>query len=199
MKDIIDHAKKFFDVIGIINRDQKTFLIVALVSRPDRDLDIFTSDGKKWKFPGFYNHFNPKIKSLLRIIKEQGFKATQKKYSEFDIKEMAVEAGIGWQGKNSLIIHPKYGPWLRFVVLEINTFFKPAIPEIPDNLCEKCEACLKGCPVDGLLEPYLLTDKKSCLAYIELDKPALEPVPRCNKCLIYCPVGYAFSLFISPK
>jgi ferredoxin len=199
MKDIIDYAKEIFDAVGVINRDQKTFLIVALASKPDRDLDTFTSDGKKWKFPGFYHHFNPKIESLLRTIKEKGFKATQRKYSDFNIKEMALEAGIGWQGKNSLIIHPKFGPWLRFVVLEINTSFKPAVPEIPYNLCEKCEACLKACPVKGLLKPYRLTEKKDCLAYIELDQPTTGPVPRCNKCLIFCPVGYVPSLFIFPK
>ena len=199
MKDIIAYAKKVFDATGIINRDKKTFLIVALTSKPDRDLDIFTSDGKEWKFPGFYHHFNPKIKSLLRIIKEKGFKATQKKYSDFNIKEMALNAGIGWRGKNSLIIHPKFGPWLRFVVIEINTSFKPVAPEISSDLCEKCEACLKACPIEGLLKPYKLTDKKSCVAYIELDKPTPEPLSRCNKCLIFCPVSSVPSLFIFPK
>lgn len=189
MKEIINYAKEIFDVIRIINRNQKTFLIVALASRPDRDLDTFTSDGKKWKFPGFYHHFNPKIKILLRAIKKKGFKVTQKKYSDLNIKEMALNAGIGWRGKNSLIIHPKYGPWLRFVVLEIDILFKSAIPKISNNLCDKCEACLKACPINGLLEPYRLTKKKNCIAYIELDKPTSEPVPRCNKCLISCPIG----------
>lgn len=98
-----------------------------------------------------------------------------------------------------LIIHPKYGPWLRFVVIEINTSFKPVAPEIPSDLCEKCEACLKACPIEGLLKPYKLTDKKSCVAYIELDKPTPEPLPRCNKCLIFCPVSSVPSLFISHK
>lgn len=53
MKDIIDHAKKIFDVIGIINRDQKTFLIVALVSRPDRDLIYLLQTAKNGNSPVF--------------------------------------------------------------------------------------------------------------------------------------------------
>ena len=78
----INKAKEIFDVIRVTNSGQKTYLILALVSRPDRDLDIFISDGKKWKFPGFYKNFNPKIKIINQMIKNKGFNARQKKYSE---------------------------------------------------------------------------------------------------------------------
>lgn len=188
MKEIINQAKKIFDVIKIINNRQKTFLILALVSRPYRDLDTFISDGKKWKFVGFYKNFNPKIKTIIQIIKEKGFEVHQKKYSEINIKKMAVDAGIGWWGKNSLVIHPKFGPWLRFIILEINTLFKSTPIKKLDNLCNECNACLKSCPINGLLEPYKLTNKKQCLAYLELNKPTSKPIQRCDKCQTSCPI-----------
>ena len=187
MKKIIDQAKKIFDVIRIINNGQKTFLILALVSRPDRDLDIFISDGKKWKFPGFYKNFNPKIKTIIQMIKEEGLKVNQKKYSDLNIKNIAVNAGIGWYGKNSLVIHPKFGPWLRFVVLEIDTFFKSTVAKKLNSLCNECDACLKSCP-ENVLEPYKLIDKEHCLAYLELDNPTSGFAQRCDMCLISCPI-----------
>lgn len=187
MKEIINQAKEIFDVIGIINNGQKTFLILALVSRPDRDLDTFISDGKKWKFPGFYKNFNPKVKKIIQMIKERGIGVCQRRYSELNIKKMAIDAGIGWRGKNSLVIHPKFGPWLRFIVLEIDTFYKSTIAKKSEKLCNECNVCLESCP-KNVLEPYTLKDKKLCLAYIELDKPVSKPVPRCDKCLISCPI-----------
>jgi ferredoxin len=189
MKEVLDYTREFFDALGVVVEGRKTFLILGLVSRPDRDLDIFVSDGRKWKFPGFYQHFTPRVKVVVQKLEERGFRVKQKKYSKLDVKKMAVKAGIGCWGKNSLVIHPKFGPWLRFVVLETNTSLEPTISELPNDLCGKCEACLRACPVNGLLEPYKLVSEKRCLAYLQLDNPTSGSTSRCDKCLISCPIG----------
>lgn len=188
MKDVIDLAKEIFDSVGVVIEDKRTFLILGLVSKPERDLDLFVSDGKKWKFTEFYSNFKPRIKKIIELIEKKGFWAKQERYRRLNVKGMAVKAGIGCWGKNSLVIHPDFGPWLRFEVVETNTPLEATFSKITD-FCGDCVECLKACPVKGLLEPYKLTDKKKCLAYLEIDKPASEPTPRCNKCLICCPVG----------
>ena len=189
MKEILSLARELFDVVGVVVEGQKTFLILGLVSRPNRDLDVCVSDGRRWRFPGFYQHFTPKVKVLVQKLREEGFKAKQRKYSELNLKEMAIRAGIGFWGKNSLVIHSRFGPWLRFVALETNVPFKPTVYETSPRLCEECDACLRACPVEGLLEPYKLMSKERCLAYLQLENPTLKPISRCDKCLISCPIS----------
>lgn len=188
MKDVIDLAEKIFDSVGVTIENKRTFLILGLISKPERDLDVFVSDGKKWKFIGFYSNFKPRVKKLIQLIEKKGFWAKQRRYRELNIKKMAVKAGIGCWGKNSLVIHPNFGPWLRFVAIETNASLETTSSKITD-LCSDCTKCLKACPIEGLLQSYKLTDNKKCLAYLEVDKPTSRPTPRCNKCLICCPIG----------
>ena len=100
MKEIIDSARDIFDSVGVIIENQKTFLILGLASKPDRDIDTYISDGKKWKFTGFFQHVRPRVEEVIKIIKERGYKAKKIVYSELDIKRMAIRAGIGSRGKN---------------------------------------------------------------------------------------------------
>lgn len=189
MKEILDFAREIFDAVGVVVEGRKTFLILGLVSRSDRDLDTFVSGGRRWGFPGFYQHFTPRVKALVKKLREKGFRAEQKRYSELNLKELAIRAGIGCWGKNSLVIHSKFGPWLRFMVLETNAPLESTVSDMPNDLCGKCESCLKACPKEGLLEPYKLTDKTRCLAYLEIEDPTPKPASRCDKCLVPCPMG----------
>lgn len=189
MKELLDFAREVFDVAGVVTEGRKTFLILGLVSRPDRDLDVFISNGWGWKFPGFYEHFTPKVKALVQKLKGKGFSSEQKRYYELNLKEMAIRAGLGCWGKNSLVIHPQFGPRLRFVALETDAPLEPTVSEVPADLCGNCDACLKACPVEGLLRPYKLTSRLECLAYIQLEAPTPKPASRCDKCLAPCPVG----------
>lgn len=192
MREVIDFAREIFDTVGVVIEDKRTFLILGLVSKPDRDLDTFISDGRRWEALGFKKYFTPKVKTIIQKLKGEGFFIKQKRYSDLNIKEMAVRAGIGCWGKNSLVIHPKFGPWLRFVALETNAPLEPSISEIQNDLCGQCDICLRNCPVEGLLEPYKLIDATKCLAYIQLENPTTEPTPRCNSCLACCPIGLSW-------
>lgn len=194
--EILDCARDLFDVAGVVG----SYLIVGLESRIDRDLDTFVWDEekRKWRFPGFYRYFGPKVDSVIQRLKQRGVPAKQKRYGDLNIKELAVRAGLGKWGKNSLIIHEKFGPWLRFVVIEVKMVISPCpVEPETDNLyapyseCENCYKCLKVCPVNNLLEPFKLTCKEKCLAYVQLEiPPTISPVPsplrRCDKCLAAC-------------
>ncbi|MDD5569087.1 MAG: hypothetical protein PHG23_01575 [Candidatus Pacebacteria bacterium] len=188
MEAVIDLARTLFDSVGVVIEDKRTFLILGLVSKPKRNLDLFVSNGKKWGFVGFYRNFNPRVDKIIGLIEKKGFCAKQMRYPDLDIKRMAIKAGIGCRGKNSLVINPDFGPWLRFAVVETNIPLEEAFPEVTD-LCGECTKCLEACPVKGLLEPYKITDKTRCLAYLEIGNPTSGPTPRCNKCLICCPIG----------
>jgi len=109
-------------------------------------------------------------------------------------------AGIGAFGKNSLIISPKYGPWLRFGYFLTDADLEPNNP-FEKDLCGDCNRCIKACPA-GALKPYVV-DSERCLVGIHCRskipeavrpllvkyEPQLTPLTHvmCTRCQIVCP------------
>lgn len=83
-------------------------------------------------------------------------------------KLWAIKAGLGWQGKNTLVLNPHLGS--TFFLGEILTdlpveAFEPR-PAINDH-CGKCQACITACPTDAL-KPYQLQVDR-CISFWTLD------------------------------
>ena len=108
-------------------------------------------------------------------------------------RALAYRAGLGWYGKNNLLINPKYGSW--FVLGELLT----NIPLEPDTSiegdCGACILCLEACPTNALAGPYELDSSRciSCLTQIKSPVPAKlrEKVGKamygCDICQEVCP------------
>ena len=81
----------------------------------------------------------------------------------------AKYAGLGWQGKNTCLIHDKIGSWFFLGVivtsLELPQAEQPA--QMPDR-CGSCTRCLDACPTQ-CLEPYQM-DASRCIAYLTIEK-----------------------------
>lgn len=110
-------------------------------------------------------------------------------------KSLAVQAGLGWQGKNSLLIHPQHGSYLFLCELMTNipvSHFSE-IPPVNDH-CGTCTRCLDACPTQAL-SPYVL-DTQKCISYWNLEHrgplPADAPnfhewIAGCDICQEVCP------------
>lgn len=107
----------------------------------------------------------------------------------------AEKAGLGWIGKNTMLINSKAGSW--FFLAELLTNIPLPIEEIPDsNHCGTCRACLDICPTDAFVGPYKL-DARKCISYLtiehkgsipeELRRPMGNRVFGCDDCNIVCP------------
>lgn len=66
------------------------------------------------------------------------------------LQEAAVSAGLGWLGKNRIIITPQYGTHVSFSMIVTNA---PLVPNKPfeEDLCGDCDLCLKTCPTGAIL------------------------------------------------
>lgn len=110
-------------------------------------------------------------------------------------KPIAAQAGLGWIGKNTLLINESAGSW--FFLGEIYTSLKlPVDSEKQDNKCGKCSACLTVCPTKAFPEPYVL-DARRCISYLTIENKEAIPLELrplmgnrvfgCDDCQIYCP------------
>lgn len=112
-------------------------------------------------------------------------------------RSWAALAGLGWIGKNTLLIHPKYGSYLFLAEVLINQKTGRA-PAPMKNLCGNCRRCLNSCPTQALRKPNEL-DSNRCISYWTLEKRgALESsledrnktgqwVAGCDICQEACP------------
>jgi ferredoxin len=196
-EEIISRARSLFDAVGVAAEPATgdTILILGLVSTPERDLDDFASRGGKTVMRGFARHAKPGEDALLDFIRERGFSAELVGVygypnDELNLKHLAVAAGLGRQGKNTVVIHPGFGPWLRFMSVRTDAPLELTGPGVylkeESPYCGDCEKCIRACPV-GILAPYRLTDTGRCLAAISHDRPG--GVAICEDCVVVCPVG----------
>ncbi len=87
-------------------------------------------------------------------------------------RQLAARAGLGWQGKHTLLIAGKEGSWGFLGVLLLSVDLPPDDPFTAEH-CGACAACLEACP-SGALTPFLL-DPARCLTTYTIETEAEPP------------------------
>jgi epoxyqueuosine reductase len=109
-------------------------------------------------------------------------------------KPLAEAAGLGWQGKHTVLVSREFGNWL-FLGSIFTTAELPAdTPEV--DHCGTCRRCLDVCPTDAFSAPYQL-DARRCISYLtiehkghiaaELRSGIGNRIFGCDDCLAVCP------------
>ncbi len=110
-------------------------------------------------------------------------------------RAIAEQAGIGWIAKNTMLINESAGSW--FFLGEIYTDIPlPHSEPKREKHCGSCNACLKACPTDAFVSPFVL-DARRCISYLTIEhKGAIDPDLRskmgnriygCDDCQLVCP------------
>ena len=116
----------------------------------------------------------------------------------------AVRAGLGWWGKSTMVLTPKYGPWTLLGSVATDAELPVSSPAPRD--CGTCVACLPACPT-GALDQEGTLDATLCISYWA-QTPGVIPVPireawgdrlyGCDACLEACPPGQRW-LSVAPE
>ena len=148
-------------------------------------------------------------KKVVKILRKSGFRYlcippdsdrikntfVSKLYPLFTHKMAATSAGIGWIGKNGLLINPDFGPRLSLATVLTDAPLRTDEP-IKNSLCGACGLCREFCPSDAITgeewsrsEPFCeLIQLDRCAAHKKKIK-ALHGKPNCGLCISICPFG----------
>lgn len=109
-------------------------------------------------------------------------------------KALAQNAGLGWIGKHTNLLHREAGSW--FFLGELYTDLPLPLDTPAKNHCGTCQACIDICPTRAIVAPYQL-DARRCIAYLTIELRGSIPVEfrslmgnriyGCDDCQSICP------------
>lgn len=111
-------------------------------------------------------------------------------------RALAEKSGLGWIGKNTMLINKNAGSW--FFLGELFTNLPLPLDETVDNSnhCGTCSACMQACPTGAIVGPYQV-DARKCISYLTIEHKGSIPVELrplmgnrvfgCDDCQVVCP------------
>jgi epoxyqueuosine reductase len=159
-----------------------------------------------WEIEGYYSSYMismTKAWPIASMLRQEGFEAIVT--TAVPMKTTAVKCGIGAIGKNSLLIHPEFGPRIGLMAIVTSAELDPDEP-FTEDLCGDCTRCLDACPTKAL-RPFGVTPER-CLTYAS-ENPGKTNIPadvreleeklivrptensyiECSICMQACPYG----------
>jgi epoxyqueuosine reductase len=145
----------------------------------------------------YHRVMEPRLRRLADYLRGHGAQLARYYVDTGPVIDRAAarRAGVGWFGKNTLIItRAGYGSWV--FLGEILTDLALPADAPGDGSCGRCRLCLDACPTQAIIAPYVV-DARRCISYLTIEHRG--PIPRdlraaigdhifgCDICQAVCP------------
>lgn len=139
-----------------------------------------------------------KLRELLAFIQERVGEVSGRCFVDSAPvmeRQWAAKAGLGWTGKNTLLIHPKAGSYFFLAELIIDLELTPDAPM--KDYCGTCTRCIDACPTEAISPEGYLLDASKCISYLTIELKEAIPAEfqgkmdnwmfGCDVCQDVCP------------
>lgn len=123
-------------------------------------------------------------------------------------KGWAVEAGLGWRGRNSLLITPQFGSFLFLGLIVLDAEFDHYDKPYTKDGCGNCTLCIESCP-NGAINSDRTIDTRHCISRLTVERMAEGEVSSpdmlngwlfgCDECQSCCPYNQKTPLYTLPE
>jgi len=151
----------------------------------------------------YHEVLGKKLEALSRQLHERFTESFQTRlYADtgpIQERVFAKHAGLGWIGKNTLLLNQEIGSFFFLGVILTTLDLQPSLTgatSLAPDRCGTCQRCIEACPTDALFEPYVM-DARKCISYLtielrggipeELRRPMGTHVYGCDICQDVCP------------
>ncbi|MBK9207032.1 MAG: tRNA epoxyqueuosine(34) reductase QueG [Anaerolineales bacterium] len=147
----------------------------------------------------YHDIIPPKLKQIVAFIEEQlGHEIPNRYYTDTGPileRELAQRAGLGWIGKNSMLINPAVGSTFFLAEILLGIELEPDDTLVTDH-CGTCTRCITACPTQCIL-PNRTIDARRCISYLTIElkddipedlRPLMQDwIFGCDVCQQACP------------
>lgn len=218
MKDLYNEILEIFKInsdtiFGISNIDFSEYKLdykCALIFAVSHKEFLSLSDYKEDKLDNLILKARDRIVLLLKEITSVLEKHKTQYYippvaqsneetliAPFSFKFASINAGIGWIGKNGILITERYGPRVRLSAILINSDLPLGSPITKSKCPVECNICIKSCPYKALTgsewnldtKREELIDYKLCNQKRSLYIKTHHRKHSCGLCMVSCPIG----------
>lgn len=124
----------------------------------------------KYAYGKDYHHvIKPKLKTILQSIVEKTGEVNARVFVDsapVHERAWAAKAGLGWVGKNSLLLNQSMGSFffLAEIILDVELEYDGPVKDH----CGTCTSCIDACPTDAIPKPYVV-DGSKCISYLTIE------------------------------
>ncbi len=152
----------------------KSIVMLTMNYRTEEPAEVQPGEGRiaryAWGSVDYHDTIHDRLKSLVRRIAERAPRSRNRGVVDTAPlleRDYARLAGIGWQGKNTLLLNRDRGSYFFLAALLTDLELEYDHPFETDH-CGTCTACLDACPTDAFPEPYVL-DATKCISYLTIE------------------------------
>jgi epoxyqueuosine reductase len=171
---------------------------------PDGDADLRVPRVAKYARGEDYHRVTlDRLDQLAEFLIERGARIAHSYADDGPVpeRELAQRAGLGWIGKNTMLIRPDAGSFFFIGTIFTDLPLPPDPPFAADH-CGSCTRCLDACPTGAFVEPHVL-DATRCISYLTIEQRGAIPEPLaarlegfafgCDICNDVCPWNQRFA------